>query len=307
MTISNQRTSRHPDTLTPRHPHRRGDALFAYLAVLPALAVILALMLFPIAYSFYLSFNRTDGVTFAFIGLSNYADLVQDETFWRVLLNNFLFLIAVPLILLASLLCAVLMYEQVWGWKLFRVVFFVPSVISTVVIGLLFRNFFAFNGPVNQLLARFGAPAIDWMGSGQTAIAVIILALVWSSFGYGMLILLAGMASIDPHVYEAARLDGASWGQRVRDITLPLISKPMRFLSVINVIYTFTSLFGFIFVMTSGGPGYETTTVDYFIYLKAFTGMNLGAGAALAVLLFFIVMALTVVQFRFFGVDEGIA
>ena len=162
-----------------------------------------------------------------------------------MLLNNFIFLVSVPLILLASLVCAVLIYEQVWGWQVFRVIFFVPSVISAVVIGLLFRNFFAFDGPVNQLLGSFGMPPVDWMSSGSTAIAVILLALVWSSFGYGMLILLAGMAAIDPHVYEAARLDGASWAQRVRDITLPLIAKPMSFLSIINVIYTFTSLFGF--------------------------------------------------------------
>jgi ABC-type sugar transport system permease subunit len=283
------------------------DRAFAYLAILPALLVLGALMLYPIAYSFYLSFTRSDGVTFTWVGLDNYASLLQDEDFWRVLLNNFIFLLSVPLILIASLICAVLMYEQVWGWKAFRVIFFVPSVISTVVIGLLFRNFFAYDGPVNQLLALVGVDAIDWMGSGQTAIAVIVLALVWSSFGYGMLILLAGLASIDPHVYEAARLDGASWGQRARDITLPLIAKPMRFLSIINVIYTFTSLFGFIFVMTSGGPGYETTTVDYFIYLKAFAGFDLGAGAALAVLLFLIVLALTVVQFRMFGADEGTA
>lgn len=282
---------------------RRSDQLFPYLAVLPALLVIGALMLYPIAYSFYLSFMKTDGLTFQFVGLGNYAGLLRDDDFWRVLLNNFLFLLSVPLILIASLICAVLMYEQVWGWKLFRVVFFVPSVISAVVIGLLFRNFFAYDGPVNQLLERLGVPVVDWLGSGQTAIAVIILALVWSSFGYGMLILLSGMSSIDPHVFEAARLDGASWWQRVRHITLPLISRPMRFLSIINVIYTFTSLFGFIFVMTSGGPGYETTTVDYFIYLKAFAGFDLGGGAALAVLLFLIVMLLTMVQFRLFGAE----
>jgi multiple sugar transport system permease protein len=283
----------------------RRDRAFAYLAVLPACLVLAGLLVYPVVYSFILSFSRLDGLETEFVGLTNYANLLHDEDFWRILLNNFIFLISVPLILLASLVCAVLIYEQVWGWQLFRVIFFVPSVISAVVIGLLFRNFFAFDGPVNQLLGTFGMEPVDWMSTGTTAIAVILLALVWSSFGYGMLILLAGMSSIDPHVYEAARLDGASWGQRVRDITLPLIAKPMRFLSIINVIYTFTSLFGFIFVMTSGGPGYETTTVDYFIYLKAFVGFDLGAGAALAVMLFVIVLILTVLQFRLFAVDEG--
>jgi multiple sugar transport system permease protein len=288
-----------------RNPLRRDEA-FAWLAVLPVLLVLGVLMVYPIASSFAMSFTESDGLTSRFVGLANYADLLRDEDFWRVLLNNFVFLLSVPLILVASLVCAVLVYEQVWGWRLFRVVFFVPSVISSVVIGLLFRSFFAWDGPVNRLLAAFGAEPIDWLASGTTAIAVIVLALVWSSFGYGMLILLAGMAAIDPHVYEAAKLDGATWGQRVRQITLPLLSKPMRFLSIINVVYTFTSLFGFIFVMTSGGPGYETTTVDYFIYLEAFAGFNLGAGAALAVMLFAIVLGLTLVQFRLFGADEGV-
>ena len=287
-------------------PMRR-DAVFPYLAVLPMCLLLAALLLYPIVYSISLSVSELDGLSSRFVGWENYANLLHDEDFWRVLLNNFIFLLSVPLILLASLVCAVLVYEQVWGWQVFRVIFFVPSVISAVVIGLLFRNFFAYDGPVNQLLGAFGVEAIDWLATGGTAIAVIILALVWSSFGYGMLILLAGMSAIDPHVYEAARLDGASWGQRVRDITLPLIAKPMRFLSIINVIYTFTSLFGFIFVMTSGGPGYETTTVDYFIYLKAFAGFDLGAGAALAVMLFLVILILTVIQFRIFAIDEGIS
>jgi ABC-type sugar transport system permease subunit len=285
----------------------RQDQAFAYVAVLPALLIIGVFVLYPIVSAFQLSFSQTDGLTTTFVGLSNYVDLVRDANFWRVLLNNFIFLLSVPLILLASLICAVLMYEQVWGWQVFRVVFFVPSVISSVVIGLLFRSFFAYDGPVNAALAAFGREPVDWMSSGNTAIMVVILALVWSSFGYGMLILLAGMSAIDPHVYEAARLDGASWWQRTWQITLPLIAKPMRFLSIINVVYTFTSLFGFIFVMTSGGPGYETTTVDYFIYLKAFAGFDLGGGAALAVMLFFIVLGLTVVQFRMFRADEGLA
>ena len=175
-----QPASHHPNTLAPHHP-RQADRAFAYLAILPAFAVILCLMLYPICYSFYLSLSQSDGITFNFVGLGNYVKLLRDDDFWRVLLNNFIFLLSVPIILMASLVCAVLMYEQVWGWKAFRIVFFVPSVISTVVIGILFRNFFAYDGPVNTLLEKLGLPVVDWLGSGQTAIGVIILALVWSS------------------------------------------------------------------------------------------------------------------------------
>ena len=256
----------------------RQDRAFAYLAVPPACLVLAALLVYPIVYSLILSFSRLDGLSMEFAGLANYAGLLQDEDFWRVLLNNFIFLVSRPAhpARLARLRSAYLRA----GLGLAGVPGHLLRPIRHLGGGdrLLFRNFFAFDGPVNQLLGSFGMPPVDWMSSGSTAIAVILLALVWSSFGYGMLILSLGWP---PSIPMSMRRPGstARAGHSVRDITLPLIAKPMSFLSIINVIYTFTSLFGFIFVMTSGGrPGYETTTVDYFIYLKAFVGFDLGAG-----------------------------
>jgi ABC-type sugar transport system permease subunit len=113
-----------------------------------------------------------------------------------------------------------------------------------------------------------------------------------------MLILLSAMSSIDPSIFESSRLDGATWWQRMRYITVPLIAKVLAFLAVINVIYTFLSLFGLIFVLTNGGPGYETTTLDYFIFLKAFSGFDFGQAAALALMLAVITLLLTVIQLR---------
>src|SRR5215213_6800798 len=121
----------------------KAEERFAYFAILPALLLMGVLMLYPILYAVFISFHRTvNGIKFDWIGLANYARLLQDPTLWRVLLNNFLFLIAVPLVLIASLFCAVLIYEEAWGWRFFRVVFFIPSVISTVVVGTLFRQLF---------------------------------------------------------------------------------------------------------------------------------------------------------------------
>lgn len=277
----------------------KAEQRFAYLAILPALVLILGLMLYPIIYAVFVSFNRTvNGIQFTWIGLDNYTRLLQDPTLWRVLANNFIFLISVPLILIASLLCATLVYEEAWGWRFFRVVFFLPSVISTVVIGTLFRQLFRYEGPINQILILLGGQPIDWLARGNTSMYVIILVLVWSGFGYGMLILLSAMSSIDPAIFESSRLDGATWWQRMRYITVPLIAKVLAFLAVINVIYTFLSLFGLIFVLTSGGPGYETTTLDYFIFLKAFSGFDFGQAAALALMLAVITLALTVIQLR---------
>lgn len=277
----------------------KAEERFAYFAILPAILLIGGLLLYPIGYAIFVSFNKTvNGIKFDWIGLQNYSRLLQDPTLWRVLGNNFLFLISVPLVLIVSLFCATLIYEEAWGWRFFRVVFFMPSVISTVVIGTLFRQLFDYDGPINQILIAFGSQPIDWLARGNTSVFVIILVLVWSGFGYGMLILLSAMSSIDPSIFESSRLDGASWWQRMRYITVPLIAKVLAFLAVINVIYTFLSLFGLIFVLTNGGPGYETTTLDYFIFLKAFSGFDFGQAAALALMLAVITLLLTVIQLR---------
>jgi multiple sugar transport system permease protein len=143
-----------------------------------------------------------------------------------------------------------------------------------------------------------GKEPIDWMARGSTSYIVIVIVLVWSGFGYGMLILLSAMSSIDPAIFESSRLDGANWWQRVRYITIPLIAKVLAFLAIINVIYTFLSLFGLIHVLTGGGPGYETTTIDYFIYLKAFSDFDFGQGAALALMLAGITLVLTLIQLK---------
>jgi ABC-type sugar transport system permease subunit len=118
------------------------------------------------------------------------------------------------------------------------------------------------------------------------------------------LLLLSGLTAIDPAVFEAAALDGAGWWKRLWFITLPNIRRVVGFVFIINVLYTFSSLFGFIFVMTSGGPGYETTTLDYLVFLRAFSSSNLGSGAALAVLLFLFIGLLTVIQAKFFKLSD---
>lgn len=285
----------------------KAEERFAYLIILPTLLLLAGLLLYPILYAVFISFHRTaNGIQFNFVGWTNYTKLLQDPTTWRVLSNNFLYLMAVPLVVITSLFCAVLIYEEVWGWRFFRVVFFLPSVISSVVVGTLFRSLFAFDGPVNQLLTVLNIAPVNWLARGSTSIVVIIIVLVWSGFGYGTLLLLAGMANIEPAILEASRLDGANWWQRVRYVILPLIAKVMAFLTVINVVYTFLSLFGLIYVLTSGGPGYETTTLDFFVYLKAFSGFDFGAGAALAMMLSGIALLLTVIQLRVVRFGESV-
>jgi multiple sugar transport system permease protein len=278
--------------------------LFPYLAVLPAAALIIILMVGPIGETIYRSFTNWDGLTSNFIGLTNYRLIFSNPVTSQVLLNSVIFLISVPLILIASVLVAVLVYERVIGWRVFRFLFFIPAVLSPVIVGALFSTFFLPSGLVDHVLSPVGMSSYPWLSHPWTARAVVIVALVWTSFGFGMVVVLSALSTIDPSLYDAAAIDGAGWWRRLRSITLPLISGSLQFLSVINVIYTFTSLFSFVYVITAGGPGFATTTVDYFTYLTTFENGQFGYGAALAVLLFVIVLLLTIVQLRLFPKRE---
>ncbi|OJX97089.1 MAG: hypothetical protein BGO96_02940 [Micrococcales bacterium 73-15] len=261
-------------------------------------------MAFPVLFALYISFTRTNGLTYRWVGLSNYVALLRDPIVHEVFLNNVTFLVSVPLVIFVALVVSVLLFDRVRGWRAFRVIFFLPNVLSVAVIGIMFRNAFGYYGAVNQALGLLGVEPVQFFTDGRLAIAVIVLALVWSGFGYQSLLLLAGLTSIDPAVFEAAALDGAGWWKRLWFITLPNVRRVLGFVFIINVLYTFSSLFGFVFVMTAGGPGFETTTIDYLVYLKAFSSTNLGAGAALAVLLFLFIGVLTLIQNRVFRLQE---
>jgi ABC-type sugar transport system permease subunit len=283
---------------------RKRDRIIGLLAVLPALIVVIGFSAYPVAFAFFISFTRTNGLKFEWTWFENYIAIFRDPIVHQVFLNNLTFLISVPLVIFVAVIVSVLLFEQVRGWKFFRVIFFLPNVLSVAVIGIMFRNAFGFDGGVNQALALFGVEPIQFFTNGTTAIAIIILALVWSGFGYQSLLLLAGLTAINPAVFEAAAIDGAGWWKRLWYITLPNIRRVLGFVFIINVLYTFTSLFGFIFVMTAGGPGFDTTTIDYLVYLRAFSSSNLGSGAALAVVLFFFIGILTLLQNKVFKLQE---
>jgi ABC-type sugar transport system permease subunit len=283
--------------------------VFPYAALLPAGLFVLVMMLVPILETIYHAFTNWDGINSSFTGLENFRLLFSNPLIGGILLNSVIFLISVPLILAVSLVVAVLVYERVPGWRLFRFLFFIPNVLSPVIVGELFSTFFLPGGLADQPLRLFGLGNFAWLSSPWAARWVVILALVWTSFGFGMVVVLSAMSTIDHALYDAAAIDGASWSRRLRSITIPLISGSLQFLSVINVIYTFTSLFAFVFVITSGGPGFSTTTVDYYIYTTTFENGQFGLGAALALILFLIVLTLTIAQVKLFPrreVQQGV-
>ncbi len=274
------------------------------LAVIPSFIIVAGFMAFPVMFALYISFTKTNGLTYDWRGIDNYLGMLTDPIVHQVFLNNFKFLISVPLVIFVALISSILLFEQFRGWKFFRVIFFLPNVLSVAVIGLIFRNAFGYEGAVNQFLGLFGVEPIQFFIDSNYSIGIIILALVWAGFGYQSLLLLAGLTAINPAVFEAAALDGAGWWRRLWSITLPNITKVLGFVFIINILYTFASLFGFVYVITAGGPGYETTTIDFLVYLRAFSGNNLGSGAALAVMLFLFIGVLTLLQNRVFKLQQ---
>jgi multiple sugar transport system permease protein len=287
------------DKYPPRTGLKKTDNLNALLSVAPMLVLILAFTVYPVFSALMYSFTKWNGVEATLIWLRNYRQIITDIQFWRLLLNNLIFILSVPLQIVIALVITVLLYEKIAGWKFFRALFFLPNVLSSVVIGWIFRQAFMYEGPVNEVLRRLHLDflALDWLSNGPSAMFVIISSVVWTNFGYGVLIFLAGMSTITPSILEAALIDGANWVQKVVHIVLPMLARVIEFFSITTIIWIFTGLFGYIFAITNGGPGYATTPLEYMIYLKAFkAGSQMGYACALAVILLLITFAISRLQ-----------
>lgn len=280
-----------------RRSERRAGVLF----VLPAVVLYALLLALPILQTFYYSLTRWNGIDATFIGLDNYERLFTDPTFWRVVMNNGILLAAIPFAIVIPLAVAFLLNEHVFGWRFFRSSYFLPTAISWVVIGIVAVRVFAQRGILNSLLATFGIPIqTDMLASEYTAMLAVAITFIWSVFGTNTIIFITGMATLDRDVYEAARVDGAGGLATFRHITVPLLMRFIQFAFILTLITGFTALFSLIFVMTSGGPGFGTTTLEFYVYQTAFAQGEFGYAAAVGVVLFVIVFGISLVQLRLF-------
>jgi ABC-type sugar transport system permease subunit len=276
---------------------RRAGILFA----LPVIILELAFLALPLIQAFYYSFTNWDGMSADWIGLDNYAALFKDPNFWQVIANNVLLLISVPVAIVIPLLVAYLLNEHVLGWRFFRSAYFLPTAISWVVIGMVAIRFFALEGMLNHVLGLFGIPLkTNMLGGEFTAMLAVIITFIWSMFGTNVIIFITGMATLDREIYEAARVDGASAFTTFVKITIPMLARFIQFAFIMTLITAFTALFSLIFTMTGGGPGYATTTLEFYVYQMGFTVGRFGYGAAIGIILFAITFAISVAQLRIF-------
>lgn len=285
-----------PRRSNPVLAHRRRSGV---LLTLPATAVVVVLLIFPIAQAVYFSMTNWDGFTAHWVGPTNFKRLVENPAFFQVLRNNLLLLLTVPIAVLVPLAMAAVLHQHVVGWKFFRSVYFIPASISWVVTGTFASRFFAQDGLLNHLLESVGLHSLqlDLLSHQRSALLAVGVTFIWSQLGPNTIIFVAGMANLDLTLDEAARVDGAGSLRVFWSITLPQMRRFIQFATVLTIITAFTALFSLIFVMTGGGPGNGTTTLEFFVYQQAFTQGDFGYGAMLGVVLFVLVASITAIQF----------
>ena len=264
----------------------------------PALIFVILFLGIPILQALYYSMTKWNGLSATWIGPNTFINELKNPIFWRVMQNNALLLVAVPVAILIPMGIAYLLNEKVAGWKFFRSIYFLPTAISWVVIGMVAIRVFAQEGVLNQLLKAIGLGFIktDLLSSEYGALLAVAITFIYSMVGTNTMIFLTGMANLDISLNEAARIDGAGNLRIFTSITLPQLKRFIQFSFVITVISAFTALFSLIFVMTGGGPGFGTTTLEFFVYQSAFAKGDFGAGAMLGFILFLIMAGLGAAQ-----------
>jgi multiple sugar transport system permease protein len=279
----------------------------AWCFVAPALLVIGVFFFLPVFAALVMSLTDFDIYALAdlrnlrFVGLSNYAQLLQTPLFWQAFGNTLYFVVVgVPLSIGVSLGAALLLHSRLARFKaLFRTALFAPVVTTLVAVAVIWRYLFNTRyGLLNYALGGVGIQPIDWLGDPHWAMPAIIVFAVWKNFGYNMIILLAGLQSIPEELYEAARIDGASIWRQFRYVTLPMLAPMLLMVSILTIAGYF-QLFAEPYVMTQGGPLQSTVSVLYLMYEEGFKWWNLGSASAVAFVLFLVIFGITALQLRY--------
>ncbi|SHL02963.1 carbohydrate ABC transporter permease [Rhodothermus profundi] len=284
---------------------RLREAQQGYVLVAPYLLHLSVFFGYPLLFAFVLMFHRWDIVTpMEFVGLKNFWRLVRDDLFFRALLNTGLFLtIHIPLQIVVALFFAELLNRPLKGRGFFRAAYFMPVVVSGVVITILFQQLFAFDtGLINRMLQALGGEPVPWLVSPALAMPSIAIMATWKNVGLYIVLFLAGLQHIPKHLYEAAELDGATPWQRWWHVTLPLLNPTMVTVVVLSTIGGF-SLFIEPYILTGGGPLNATLSAVLYIYNQAFYFNHMGYAAALGFCFALVIFLVVLLQRRFVETD----
>lgn len=280
--------------------NRLSRAIEPYLYLIPATVLISLVFIYPIIWILQNSLlqNNTDG-TKGF-GFTNYRLVFQDPVFYQVVSNNGKLLFSVPIMTLLALFLAIVLFERVRGWMVYRGIVFMPYILAIPVVGTTFVYLLGLNGILNTLLRGIGLSSLakDWIGSASWVIPSISVVIIYRELGFGVVLFLARLMSLDKEILEAAEIDGANWWQKHAHITLPQMSGVIEFFVVVELITMLSWVFAYIYTMTGGGPGFASTVMEFYIWKHAFAFRSPGIAAALAVVLLGVTTILIALQLR---------
>ena len=269
-----------------------------YLFLLPAAAVLIVFFFIPFFQTFGLSFFDYSSSIYnpSFNGLDNYVKLFKEPIFYKVMFNTFMYLvIAVPFLVTFPLFLAILINQKIRGITLYKILLYLPVIVSIVVAAIAFKWLYAGQGVLNYALSLIHIPPINWLIDTKWALFSVAVVTIWKGIGYYMMIYLASLMSVPQELYEACDIDGANFFTKHLTVTIPHIMPTIALVSTISTISAM-KVFAEIYVMTKGGPLDSTKTIVYYIYERAFENLDLGYASALAVVLLIIVMIFSLIN-----------
>lgn len=269
-----------------------------YLFLIPAFVLLLVFFFIPFFQTFFLSFQDYTNSIYepVWAGFKNYTSLLQSPLFLKTILNTFWFMIlCVPFLVLFPLLLAVLINQKIKGVTLYKLIIYLPVIISIVVVAIAFKWLYATNGLLNYALETLRIPAVGWLTSPKVAMVSVALVTIFKGVGYYMMIYLAALMSVPKELYEASEIDGADFWQKHLNVTVPHLMPTIALVTTISSISAL-KVFVEIYVMTHGGPLDSTKTIVYYIYERAFENLDLGIASAASVILLCIVLVFSAVN-----------
>ena len=269
-----------------------------YLFLLPAGIFLLVFFFIPFFQTVYLSFfdYSSNIYTPSFISVDNYIKLFHSTVFYKVLWNTFLYLfLAVPFLVIFPLFVAILINQKIRGITLYKILIYLPVIVSIVVAAIAFKWLYADQGILNYFVDLFGFNPIGWLTDPKWALFSVVIVTIWKGIGYYMMIYLAALMSVPKELYEACDIDGANFITKHLTVTVPHVMPTIALVSTISAISAM-KVFAEIYVMTKGGPLNSSKTIVYYIYERAFENLDLGYASAMAVVLLIIVMIFSLIN-----------
>ena len=273
-----------------------------YLFLLPALAVLLVFFFIPFFQTIGLSFFGYDSSLYNpdFVGLDNYKKLITSPVFYKVMANTFIYLIfAVPFLTVFPLFLAILINQKIRCVTLYKILIYLPVIVSIVVAAIAFKWLYAQTGILNYFVEQLGYNPIGWLTDPKYSLYSVAIVTIWKGVGYYMMIYLASLMSVPQDLYEACDIDGASFFRKHLTVTVPHLMPTIALVSTISAISAM-KVFAEIYVMTKGGPLNSSKTIVYYIYERAFENLDLGYASALSVVLLVVVLAFSIINVVFF-------